>query len=161
MKLFQWARLALLLGCITWMGEKAMAEPSVEAVDAVLNQFHKAASDHDFAKYFGLMTEDAVFIGTDASERWDVKAFKAYVKPIFDKGKGWTYIKKERHISLAPGATVAWFDEILNNDKYGVCRGTGVLVKSGKDWKISQYHLTIPVPNELADKVTSLIKAPH
>lgn len=137
-----------------------MADQNEEAVASALNQFHKAASDHDFKKYFGLMTADAVFIGTDAGERWDVKAFKDYVKPHFDKGQGWTYKPKERHISFAPDRSVAWFDEILENAKYGICRGTGVLVKDGKDWKISQYHLTIPVPNELAETVVKLIQTP-
>lgn len=137
-----------------------MANQNEEAVALVLNQFHKAASDHDFNKYFGLMTADAVFIGTDAGERWDVKAFKDYVKPHFDKGRGWTYLPKKRHISFAPDTRVAWFDEILENSKYGICRGTGVLVKDGKDWKISQYHLTIPVPNELADALVKMIQTP-
>jgi ketosteroid isomerase-like protein len=137
-----------------------MADVHEEAVTSVLNQFHKAASEHDFQKYFGLMTADAVFIGTDATERWDVKAFKAYVKPHFEKGRGWTYKPRTRHISFTPDRNVAWFDEILDNAKYGTCRGTGVLVKDGKDWKISQYHLTIPVPNELAEAVVKLIQAP-
>lgn len=137
-----------------------MADVHEEAVASVLNQFHKAASEHDFQKYFGLMTADAVFIGTDATERWDVKAFKAYVKPHFEKGRGWTYKPRTRHISVTPDRNVAWFDEILDNAKYGTCRGTGVLVKDGKDWKISQYHLTIPVPNEFAETVVKLIQAP-
>ncbi len=137
-----------------------MADANQEAVASVLNQYHKAASEHDFQKYFGLMTADAVFIGTDATERWDVKAFKAYVKPHFDKGRGWTYTPKTRNISFAPDHKVAWFDEILDNAKYGTCRGTGVLVEEGKDWKISQYHLTIPVPNELADTLVKLIQTP-
>jgi hypothetical protein len=138
-----------------------MAHAQENAVAAVLDQFHQAAADHDFQKYFGLMTEDAVFIGTDASERWDVKSFKAYVKPHFDKGRGWTYKSRTRHISFAQDQKVAWFDELLDNPKYGTCRGTGVLVRIGKDWKISQYHLTIPIPNELAETVVKMIQAPQ
>ncbi len=138
-----------------------MAEQNQEAVSSVLNLFHKAASEHDFQKYFGLMSADAVFIGTDAKERWDISAFKAYVKPHFDNGQGWTYILKERHINFTPDQKVAWFDEILENPKYGTCRGSGVLVKEGKDWKISQYHLTIPVPNELVDGLVKMMKSPR
>jgi hypothetical protein len=34
-----------------------------------------------------------------------------------------------------------------------------VLIRSDDGWKISQYHLTFPIPNELAGKVTDEIKA--
>lgn len=65
----------------------------------------------------------------------------------------------------APGATpssdaaFAWFDELLDSEKYGLCRGTGVMRKIGGEWKITQYHLTVPVPNELMEQVTRMIKA--
>ncbi|MCX6132051.1 MAG: nuclear transport factor 2 family protein [Proteobacteria bacterium] len=136
-----------------------MALDDKDSIAAVLDQFHKAASEHDFEKYFSLMSSDSVFIGTDATERWDLAAFKAYVKPHFDKGHGWTYRPQQRNISLASGARLAWFDEILENPKYGSCRGSGVLTKDGKTWKISQYHLTIPIPNELVEPVVKLIQA--
>lgn len=136
-----------------------MAAEDKLAIQSVLDQFHQAASEHDFAKYFALFNHDAVFIGTDASERWELEDFKAYVKLHFDKGQGWTYTPRKRHISLADGATVAWFDEMLDNAKYGTCRGTGVLVKEGKAWKLSQYHLTIPVPNELVEPLVKMIQA--
>ena len=35
----------------------------------------------------------------------------------------------------------------------------GVLVKLGNDWKISQYALTFPIPNDLAKGMTDQIKA--
>lgn len=140
-------------------GNSMASSPSQE-VAATLDQFHQAAAQHDFAKYFSLMTNDAVFIGTDASERWDVPAFKAYVKPRFDKGQGWTYRPQERHISFSPAQDVAWFDEMLDHAKYGRCRGTGVLIKDAqsKTWKISQYHLTMPVPNELVEDFIKMVQ---
>ncbi len=39
----------------------------------------------------------------------------------------------------------------------GACRGSGVLVLSGGAWKIAQYNLSIPIPNDLADGVTKQI----
>jgi hypothetical protein len=54
---------------------------------------------------------------------------------------------------------VAWFDELLDNKKLGETRGTGVLVKQNGEWKVSQYHLTIPIPNALASSVAELINA--
>ena len=52
----------------------------------------------------------------------------------------------------------AWFDEMLWNEKYGTCRGTGVLVLTEQGWRIAQYHLTFPIPNELSAEFTSRIK---
>lgn len=128
------------------------------AIDATLNAFHTAASKADGKTYFGLFAPEGVFLGTDAGERWTVEAFKKYAAPHFAKGQGWTYISKVRHTTFSPTGETAWFDEILENEKYGVCRGSGVLRKIGSEWKISQYHLTIPVPNELVDTVVKLIR---
>ena len=57
----------------------ARAAP-VNDAGAVLDRFHLAASKAQFNDYFALFTPDAVFIGTDASERWTVEQFKAYAK---------------------------------------------------------------------------------
>ena len=45
----------------------------------------------------------AVFIGTDASERWSVDQFRAFAEPYFSKGTGWTYVPRDRHIVVAGG----------------------------------------------------------
>tara|TARA_Y100000815_G_C13135222_1_gene422112 strand:- start:10 stop:129 length:120 start_codon:yes stop_codon:yes gene_type:complete len=34
-----------------------------------------------------------------------------------------------------------------------------VLVKTEAGWKVTQYHLTIPIPNDIADSVAEQIKA--
>ena len=47
---------------------------------------------------------------------------------------------------------------MLWNDTYGVCRGTGVLVLTEEGWRIAQYHLTFPIPNELSAEITARIK---
>jgi hypothetical protein len=33
-----------------------------------------------------------------------------------------------------------------------------VLVRTGRGWRISQYNLTIPIPNDLAGEFTARIK---
>ncbi len=146
----------LFLFCIP----AALAQPAEEqAVSAVLDALHDNAAHARFEAYFGLYTEDAVFLGTDATERWDLDAFKAYAKPAFDQGRGWTYTMTERHIAFAPDGHTAWFDEMLENAALGTCRGSGVLVRTGDGWKIAQYNLTIPIPNELARDVVARIRA--
>ncbi|WP_281559386.1 nuclear transport factor 2 family protein [Thalassomonas sp. RHCl1] len=129
-----------------------------EDIARVLDNFHQAAANADMQTYLGLMTKDAVFLGTDASERWDKQAFSEFVEPYFSKGKGWLYRPQQRHISQS-GNDMAFFDELLSNEHYGLCRGSGVLVKTQGGWKIAQYNLSIPVPNAIAKKVVKQIKS--
>ncbi len=145
---------ALLVACKSAGG--APAADTELTIAQVLDDWHQAASAADGARYFGHMAEDAVYLGTDASERWTLPAFRAFCEPYFSKGVGWTYEPRERHVSVAGG--LAWFDERLWNEKYGECRGTGVLRADGRDWKIVHYSLTFPIPNELASDVVGLIR---
>src|SRR6516162_8245242 len=48
-----------------------------------LDDFHDAAAHADEARYFGHFAPDAVFLGTDATERWDLAAFGEYAHPHF------------------------------------------------------------------------------
>lgn len=141
----------LMLGCVS-------APRSFSNVDQMLDDFHKAAADSNEKKYFSYFTDKAVFLGTDAKERWTKEEFRKYVKPHFKKGKGWKYKKLIRHISIEEDGMIAWFDEKLFNKKYGECRGTGVLLRHGSQWKIAQYSLTIPIPNELTTEITKKIR---
>lgn len=134
------------------------ASPNHAQIIKVLDSFHQAASEANYRQYFDLLSDTAVFIGTDGDERWGKGAFEDFAKPYFEKGKGWTYIPRDRHVTVASSGQFAWFDEMLDNQSYGECRGTGVLELTDKGWKISQYHLTIPVPNELAKELVQQIK---
>jgi hypothetical protein len=124
---------------------------------ATLDDFHAAAAASDEQRYFSYFAHDGEFLGTDPSERWTVTSFRAYAHPLFAAGKGWTY--KVRSRSLHYQGDLAWFDEILDNAKYGACRGTGVLRRTGVEWKVVLYSLTFLVPNDLAEKVTGEIRA--
>ena len=150
----------LLLFCLLYLSSASMASARSENdVAAVLDKLHGAASSASFLDYFSTFAPDGVFIGTDASETWSVEEFKAYAKPYFDQGRGWTYTPAERHIYFSQSGDVAWFDEMLDSQSYGVTRGTGVLELRDGKWLITQYHLTIPLPNELVDDVVKQIKA--
>lgn len=128
------------------------------AIARVLDDFHEAAAEADFDRYFGHFTPDAVFLGTDGGERWTRAEFEAYAKHRFDAGGGWTYHPRERHVDIDAGGTIGWFDELLRNDKYGLCRGTGVVVRGDDGWKIAQYSLTFVVPNDAAGSVVDTIR---
>lgn len=158
-------RRALMFIIITAAGCAAGPQEPPVNVDALraeaaatLDDLHDAASKADGARYFGHFAADGVFLGTDATERWTVDAFRAYAKPHFDQGQGWTYVATERHVDVDAAGRYAWFDELLDNAKYGVSRGTGVLRREGGAWRVVQYHLTFPMPNALADELTRRIR---
>jgi len=151
----------LLSACVTRSSppyEVSLRDPSATP-EATLDALHAAAARADGAAYFALFTPDAVFIGTDATERWDLAAFKAYCEPYFGRGQGWTYVPTERHVVYGPWREVAWFDERLQNEKLGETRGSGVLVWRKGHWLIAQYVLSMPVPNELAPDLVERVRA--
>jgi ketosteroid isomerase-like protein len=139
--------------------QPVLAQTAEEAVSAVLDDLHRLADEGDFEAYFDLYLPDAIFMGTDATERWTIEDFQGYARPAFADGNGWTYTPTERHVYLAPGGRTAWFDERLENETFGETRGTGVLVH-GDDgrWRIAQYNLSIPIPNDLAREVVARIR---
>jgi ketosteroid isomerase-like protein len=118
-------------------------------VSAVLDDWHAAASAADEARYFGHFAPGGVFLGTDATERWNVDEFRSYAHPYFAKGKAWSFRAVQRHIAFSPDGNVAWFDEDLQTPNLGPSRGSGVLVKTPQAWKITQYNLSVPIPNSL------------
>lgn len=127
-------------------------------INNTLDAWHKAAAEANFKNYFDAMTDDAVFIGTDATENWTKPAFQAYAKPYFDKGKPWSFKALERHIYFSEDKKTAWFDELLDT-QMKICRGSGVLVFVNKQWKIKHYVLSMTFPNDNTDEVIK-IKAP-
>jgi len=129
-----------------------------ESINKTLDQWHAAAGRADFKNYFELMDDQATFMGTDATENWNKKDFMAWSKPYFDKGKAWNFKSVERNIYFDHSGTVAWFDELLST-QMKICRGSGVMVKKGKDWKIEQYVLSMTIPNDLSDSIVR-IKSP-
>jgi len=149
--------LFLVVGCVVAL-VPAEAEAPDAAVRKVLDDFHAAASEADEPRYFGHFTCDAVFLGTDAGERWSVTEFREYAHPHFASGKGWTYVPHERHVAFSKDGATAWFDETLASEKYGNVRGTGVLERIDGRWKIAQYSMTFLVPNETASEVVRIIR---
>ncbi len=156
------AAAAAVTGCARSRASSQLDEPrDTAAVAAVLDALHHNALVANEEAYFALFAPDGVFFGTDATERWTVDAFRAYAHPVFQQGRGWTYVPRAgtRHIAFDPTGTVAWFDEILDNANYGETRGTGVVRLVDGAWKIAQYHLTIPIPNDLAPEVVRMIRS--
>jgi len=130
------------------------------AIGAALDDFHDAAARADEARYFAHFAPSGVFLGTDATERWDLAAFRAFAHPYFLKGKAWSFRATRRAIALSPYGRVAWFDEDLETEKLGPARGSGVLTLADGAWKIEQYNLTTVIPNERFAEVRALLDKP-
>lgn len=134
-----------------------VAPPSEKDVAAVVDDWHAAAAAADEERYFGHLTDDAVFLGTDATERWTKAEFRVWAHPHFAKGKAWSFASVRRSVSFSPDGSVAWFDEDLATPNLGPARGSGVLVRRGDAWKIAQYNLSVPIPNGVFDDVKKII----
>lgn len=138
---------------------QAAMEPSAQTpIAAALDDFHLAAAQADEARYFGHFAEGAVFLGTDATERWTKAQFQAYAHPYFAKGKAWSFRATRRAITLSPDGKTAWFDEDLATPNLGPCRGSGVLLLEGGVWKIAQYNLALTIPNGVAKDVKTRVE---
>lgn len=130
-----------------------------ERINAVLDDWHAAAAAADEKRYFGHMTSTSVFMGTDAKERWTKEEFQAYAHPFFARGKAWSFTSVRRSIGLGPAASIAWFEEDLSTPNLGPSRGSGVMVLERRVWRIEQYNLSVPIPNEIFEEVKKLIAA--
>ena len=129
-----------------------------EKINNTLDALHHFASKADQKNYIDLFSKNAVFFGTDIEERWPIKSFNSYVKSRFDTGKGWTYKVNSRNVFISNNNKSAWFDELVENESYGIFRGTGVLIFENNKWKISQYNLLLPIPNDYLQKFANEIK---
>lgn len=134
-------------GCIT--------DPKT-AINTLMDQWHNAAAIADEDVFFGSMTDDGIYIGTDASERWTRDEMKSLMMKYFQRDSAWDFKAKSRNISLSEDGNTAWFDELLDT-WMGDCRSTGVVVKQGNEWKIKYYHLSIAVPNDVVDGYLKLL----
>ena len=139
------------------LAEAPAGAPERRAVEQALDAWHAAAARSDLEGYFGRMAPGAIFLGTDASERWTKDELEAYAAPHFAAGRGWRYVPRERHVFVA--GDVAWVDERLWNETYGETRGTSVLVRQGERWLLAHHTLSFPVPNELAADLVARIRA--
>jgi hypothetical protein len=127
-----------------------------KTIDAALDDFHDAAARADEDRYFAHFAPDGVFLGTDAAERWDVAAFRAYAHQYFARGKAWSFRAVRRAVTVR--GDVSWFDEDLETQNLGPARGSGVLTLRDGKWLVEQYVLSITVPNDRFPAVRDLLK---
>ena len=145
----------VLFGCKSSQPVNNSSDSKSE-INLVLDNWHKAAAEANFNNYFNVMTEDAIYIGTDPTENWNKQEFIKFSKPYFDRGRAWNFTALERNIYFTSDLKMAWFDELLNT-QMKICRGSGVLVVDEKgNWKIKHYVLSMTIPNDNTDEVVKI-----
>jgi len=148
--------IAWVLFCISC--QKQNSNELTESLNTKIDNWHLAASNADFDKYFGFIADSGIFIGTDVTERWSKNEFSEFSKPYFDKGKAWSFLAKERTLRFNKQKTIAWFDEVLDT-WMGDCRSTGVLSLNNSEWKLEHYQLSVTIDNVLMPQFLEITKS--
>ncbi len=138
-------------------GCKTEATDLQKELETLVANWHQAATEADEDTYFGSMTPESVFIGTDASERWVKSEFMTYAESAFQKDTAWDFKTINRTITVSEDQRQAWWDEKLDT-WMGTCMATGILTKTEAGWKIAHYQLSLAVPNEKIDDFKKLLK---
>ncbi len=126
-----------------------------EKINVMLNNWHKAAAEAKFDDYFNLLSDESIYIGTDATENWNKKEFQNFAKPYFDRGKAWNFKTIERNIYFSEDQKMIWFDELLDT-QMKICRGSGIMILENNQWKIKHYVLSMTIPNDNVDEVVKV-----
>ncbi len=133
-------------------------EPNTDlgAINQLMDAWHHAAAVADEEKFFGSMTPDGIYLGTDASERWLRDEMKEWSKKYFERESAWAFTAHHRHVYFSSNGQIAWFEEQLDT-WMGPCRGSGVLQKTGDGWKIRHYNLAVAVANDVVNEYIKLL----
>jgi ketosteroid isomerase-like protein len=129
-------------------------ENPIADINKFMDDWHLAAAAADADKFFGAMSADGIYIGTDQTERWLRDEIREWSKKYFDRKSAWDFKPLERQVHLSEDGQYAWFNETLDT-WMGICRGSGILAKTGDGWKIKQYHLSVTIDN---DKIDGFLK---
>ena len=144
--------LALSIWAFTFLGFSQN-----ETLDQLINQWHQDATGAAFSAYFDVTSSDFIFLGTAPGERWNKDDFQMFCKPYFDKGAAWDFKPFNRKWNYSKDGNIAWFDEDLKT-WMEECRGSGICVKEGADWKIAYYNLHVLIENEKIQEFITLRK---
>ncbi len=147
----------ILLGSLCLPAHAAESDVAYrKQIAAFIDEWHDDAANARLA-YFDKIAPNGIYIGTDKNELWNREQFKAWSKRFFDRKSAWSFKSTKRNIYLSPDKKFIWFDELLDT-QMGVCQASGVIRKTDTGFAIEHYQLSIAVPNEVADKVTKIVK---
>ncbi|RMF00441.1 MAG: hypothetical protein D6772_06380, partial [Bacteroidetes bacterium] len=123
------------------------ASAPADSLHALLDAWHRAAATADADAFYGSMAPDAIYLGTDASERWLRDELREWAAFAFEREAAWDFKPTHREVYFTDNQTYAWWEEVLHT-WMGPCRGSGVAQRTDEGWKIKHYHLSVTLPNE-------------
>ena len=147
----------LFISSVTAVAQNGVPDSAYrKQVNAFIDEWHDDAANARLA-YFDKIAPNGIYIGTDKTELWNREQFKAWAKRFFERKSAWSFKAVKRNIYMSPDKNFIWFDELLDT-QMGPCQASGVIRKTAKGFEIEHYQLSIAIPNEVADKVTRLVK---
>lgn len=126
-------------------------------INTFMDSWHKAAASADEEVFFGSMTKDGVYLGTDKTEKWTRDEMAVWAKEYFERESAWSFTATSRDIYFSENGKVAWLNEKLDT-WMGVCKGTAVLELTNEGWKIALYDLSVTIDNDKIQKFIELIE---
>lgn len=118
----------------------------LNSINDLLDNWHKAAAEANADQFFGSMTEDCIYLGTDATEKWKRDELRSWAASAFERETAWDFTPYEREV-YSESNDLAWFDEKLDT-WMGECRGSGVVKRTPDGWKLKQYNLAVTISND-------------
>ena len=145
--------LFLIPGLARAQGDAALTRE----VNAFVDEWHDDAA-HARLTYFDKIASDGIYIGTDKTELWRRDEFRTWARKQFERESAWSFKATRRNVYFSPDKSFIWFDELLDTPNMGTCMASGVIRRTGNGFEIVHYQLSIAVPNEVAGRVTALIR---
>jgi hypothetical protein len=142
------------LGAVAQAGDSDTAYR--KQINAFIDEWHDDAANARPA-YFDKIAPHGIYIGTDKTELWNRDQFKAWAQRAFARKSAWSFKAIKRNVYMSADKKFIWFDELLDT-QMGPCQASGVIRRTDKGFEIEHYQLSIAVPNEIASKVTALVK---
>lgn len=132
------------------------AQTPTETVSEFMDNWHKAAATADAEVFFGSMTNDGIYLGTDKTEKWTRDEMAEWAKEIFQRETAWAFTATARDVYFSEDGNTAWINEKLDT-WMGVCKGTAVLVQTKEaGWKIALYDLSVTIDNDKVKRFLEL-----
>ncbi|SMG38436.1 SnoaL-like domain-containing protein [Marivirga sericea] len=131
------------------------AQSPTKTINQFMDNWHKAAATADEEKFFGSMTENGVYLGTDKTEKWTRDEMAKWADEHFQKESAWSFKAISRDVYFSEDGKTAWLNEKLDT-WMGVCKGTAILVLKDNSWKIALYDLSVTIDNEKIDAFLEL-----
>ena len=126
-------------------------------IAGVLDAWHGAAAAADEEKYFSYFTPDAVFLGSDASERWTRDEFRKWAATVLRPGQGLELQGGVAVDLLLAGPRRGMVRRGARHAEHGPVPGIGCSRPRGRLMADHPVQPLRPIPNDLVDEFTKRI----